>query len=490
MYEERRNNFSIANTIIQILFIVIFVFLLIWLFPTKSDVKKSLEGISFDDSSLKPLYDRIFIDNILMMKDAAKDYYTTERLPKNVGDSVSMTLGEMLDKNLIVPFTDSNGNQCDLEESYVKVTNNDEEYLMKVNLSCSDQENYILVHMGCYNYCKTDLCEKKETDVKTPVIYPSKPVVIPSVVVNNNNTTVNNNNTTINNNTTNNNTETPSNPTTPEQPTPDNPKPDTPTPDNPTPDNPTPDKPNTPAEKEYIYEYIKITNGSYTNWSSWSDWSETKKTGNSLREVQEKTIEYTVQEQQIIGYNTITYKDENKPIYGVKQVLLGISTQTVCDEYQYVTTSGTSNTSYGAWVSQGIVKLYNTPVNTATTRYIKISVGTETCGDCGAKVYTMYRKETRSITQTNTATESTYKCTKTVTNETPVYGTKTVITDYQTSTKKEPIYGVADVVKTKTYYRYRTRQVTEGKKSVKWSNYNDTSLLNNGYEYTGNKKEK
>lgn len=480
MYEERKENFSLKNIVIQVLFIAIFIFILMWLFPLKGDVQKalktqeSLNKISFDDSSLKPLYDRIFIDNILMMKDAAKDYYTTERLPKNVGDSVSMTLGDMLNKNLLVPFTDSNGKQCDLEESYVKVTNNDEEYLMKVNLKCSDQENYILVHMGCYNFCKTDLCETKTTDVSAPVIYPSNPVTIPTVIINNNNTIINNNNnTTIIN------------------PKPEDPKPPV--------DPDEPDKPNPPVDPEepdkptveYIYEYMKVENATYSNWSSWSDWSETKKSGTSLREVQEKTIEYTVPEKEIIGYNTITYKDENKPIYGVKQVVIGTSRETVCDEYQYITTTGANNTRYGTWQDAGIVTSPNTLHNTATTRYTLIWTGTyDNCDSCGNTPYKKYKVEKLTISPANTSIQSSYKCTKTTVIEKPVYATKLVITDYDTSTKKEPVYGITNVPKTRTYYRYRTRTVKDGNKIIKWSTYNDTSLLNNGYEYTGNKKQK
>ena len=42
---------------------------------------------------------------------------------------------------------------------------------------------------------------------------------------------------------------------------------------------------------------------------------------------------------------------------------------------------------------------------------------------------------------------------------------------------------------TTTYYSYRTRDIIKGYKDVKWSEYNDTKLLNSGYQYTGNKKE-
>ena len=123
MYNEN-SNFSIKNVIIQFLFVALFIFILIWLFPLKSDLNKlkTTTGSDINNKDLSVLVDRIFNENIIAMKDAAKSYYTTERLPKNVGDKVKMTLGEMLEKKIILPFTDKNGDTCDLEASYVEVT--------------------------------------------------------------------------------------------------------------------------------------------------------------------------------------------------------------------------------------------------------------------------------------------------------------------------------------------------------------------------------
>ena len=50
----------------------------------------------------------------------------------------------------------------------------EDEFVMKVNLKCSDQENYLLVYMGCYDYCQTAICEKNKADIKTPVLYSAK----------------------------------------------------------------------------------------------------------------------------------------------------------------------------------------------------------------------------------------------------------------------------------------------------------------------------
>ena len=573
-YEERKDKSSIKGVVIQILLMVMFIFILICLFPSKSDLDKLKTTQSV--SSLEPLYDRIFNDNIIAMKDAAKSYYTTPRLPKNVGDKVSMTLNEMLDKKIILPFVDREGNQCDLEESYVSITKEDEEFIMKVNLKCTNQENYLLVVMGCYNYCETGICEKNEEDIKSPTVNPSGPTtIIKETIVR----PIINNNIIINNNCES-----------------DNCKPgkyycqyvngkyygangdqvDKTTYDKeckleekyyckyvngiyygkngnivseetykkecenePTPtyickyvngiyygkngnvvneatykkeceNEPAPtyickyingiyygkngnvvNQATYEAEcttpKQYQCKYMKTTSSSYGAWSSWSDWSERRLSSSNLRQERYKTVTQQKQEKQLIGYKTVTYKDPNKPIYGQKQVLIGTRTEKECAEYGYIITSTgsvSSNVTYGAWTSAGLVKLYSTPTNTSTTRYTKISVGTETCGDCGAKLYTIYKKETRTVRKNSTTTNenSVYQCLRTVQHEVPVYGTQNVIIDYDTSTKREAVYGLVTVEKDITLYSYRTREIIGGKTDYKISNCNDTGLLNNGYQ--------
>ena len=149
-------SYHIKRFLIGFLLLVLLIFILLWLFPTKQGLKDTLT------ESLNPLYERIFQENIDTMKEVAISYYTTDRLPQKEGETKKLTLGEMLEMKLLLSIKDKNGNMCDSTKSYVEVTKMDKEYKMKVNLSCGDEEDYILVYLGCYNYCQTDVCEKKE----------------------------------------------------------------------------------------------------------------------------------------------------------------------------------------------------------------------------------------------------------------------------------------------------------------------------------------
>ena len=126
---EEKRGLTIKDILIRLVLIIVFIVLLILLFPMPD---------------LKPLNNQIFLDNIDRMKDVAKSYYTLERLPENINDSKKMTLREMIDNHYILPLMDSNGNYCDEDDSYVEITKLENEYIIKVNLSCTDKKDYII----------------------------------------------------------------------------------------------------------------------------------------------------------------------------------------------------------------------------------------------------------------------------------------------------------------------------------------------------------
>ena len=160
MYNTEKNpGFNVKDVIIKAIFLVLFILLLVWLFPKVPN--------------MKPFYSNVFRENIKYMQEAAESYYTTERLPKNVGDTAEMTLQDMIDKNLILPFVDEDGNSCDTKESYVEVKKNKNDYTLKVNLVCPNEENYVDKILGCYQYCEGDNC-KEENKPVTAIEYQFK----------------------------------------------------------------------------------------------------------------------------------------------------------------------------------------------------------------------------------------------------------------------------------------------------------------------------
>ena len=85
MYEERRNTLSFRDIILQLMLVILFVFVMIWLFPTKNYLKDNFVGkdelTSEIAMQLQSLYGRLYTDNVESMRDAAQGYFTNERLP-------------------------------------------------------------------------------------------------------------------------------------------------------------------------------------------------------------------------------------------------------------------------------------------------------------------------------------------------------------------------------------------------------------------------
>lgn len=156
MYEENQSTFKLKGVILKIMLILLVIFIIIWLFPTKDYVSNLI------NQKLGTSTEQVFNNNVNTMKNAALSYYTGSRLPQKNGDTAKLTLKEMLDENLLIEFTDSKGKKCNTKESYVEITKNKEDYKMKVNLVCSDKEAYIVSYIGLYDYCADGVCEKKK----------------------------------------------------------------------------------------------------------------------------------------------------------------------------------------------------------------------------------------------------------------------------------------------------------------------------------------
>ena len=466
MYEERRDKFSIKDIVIQVLFVAIFIFLLMWLFPMKKDVKNALKNLNIETANLQPLYDQIFNNNVQTMKEAAISYYTTPRLPEKIGDEKKMTLADMLKNNLILSFADSKGKQCDLLDSYVSITKMSDEYILKVNLKCSEQEDYILVHLGCYNYCDGGICEKKE---ETPTVNPTPtPTPKPNPVVN--------------------------------------------------------DK----YEYEYI-KVTDGKWGNWSNWSEWTknvitstDYRvvETKTETETTYKDETRTTTVpvygtkTVQtgtKQEAYTENINVTKYRTVPVYETKSVQTGTKQVPVYETKQVQT--GTKQEAYQttetvtkyrteryvvkneySWDCTNSCKTVSNPVygtrqvpyqtTETVTKYRTVPVYTTQKVQTGTKTEPVY--ETKRV-QTGVKQEA-YTDTETVTKyrTVPVYSTVTV----QTGTKEETTTVKVPVVIKVTYYRSKTREFISGTTDTKWStSQNDQSLLSKGYSLTGNSRK-
>ena len=199
MYTEDygKRGFPIRDFILKLILVVVFALLLVFLLPkvivpklntSSNNTSCNCKTTKCDMTGVNALSSQIFSDNLERMKNAAISYYTNERLPKEVGQSSQMTLKEMIEKHIITTLIDKNGKAVDQELSYVKITKLNDEYTLKINIKDSEKEDYIIVHLGCYNYCEANLCQKQTDNTVVPIkgskpqeYIPVRPIVTPSI---------------------------------------------------------------------------------------------------------------------------------------------------------------------------------------------------------------------------------------------------------------------------------------------------------------------
>lgn len=501
MYTEEfdRRQFPFRDFLLKVILVIIFVFLLVWLLP------KFITPSTKDMADISPLTSQVFGDNLEKMKNAAISYYTTERLPQTVGESHQMTLREMIANNLLIPFVDKNGKACDVDKSYVKITKEEQEYLLKVNLKCSDQEDYILVHLGCYNYCKSDVCERQATSVNQGATKPSSTVSISGNGNNNSSSNTANSNGSSNSSDSNSSNDNNSSNGGNGGQNSDNNKGNNPTP---------------PEDNTLVYEYAKTAGAKYSEWTKWSSW---QKNNDQLQAIECSDSDPTCLKQiKLLSRKEKLNETYSKPYKVARNEIryVGSYQEVACSEYNYLridettykTTTTTQYTSWenitsqtnqttGSWVFQGYVN--QAGADTATTKYKLVGADFSNCSTTCTSLPTFrYAKYTlasslSNVTAANSPSTSSLTsssgtksvhtsinavCSNVTTKNVPVYRTITV---YDIQYRDEPLYG------TVTYYSVKTRKVvSKGKTTTKWSSYNDTSLLNNGYHYTGNTKKK
>ncbi len=155
---------SVIKKGIVILIIALIIFLFIWLFTrnNKNDVdvqyKEDNNSNISETITNTDAYSKEFIDGYRYFHDTAKEYFLISELPSN-GQTLKYTLQELVDKGLILPFAYKNGEPCDLEASYVTVTNENGKYNMTTTLVCGREVAKTTEELGCNQLCIKGNCD-------------------------------------------------------------------------------------------------------------------------------------------------------------------------------------------------------------------------------------------------------------------------------------------------------------------------------------------
>lgn len=98
---------------------------------------------------------KVLDSNINNIKNAMINFYNPSNLPHNIGDSNSLILDELIEKEVIKEIKDSKNKSCDSLNSYVIITKTDDiDYRLKIYLSCKKEEKTKEYDLICFDTCQ------------------------------------------------------------------------------------------------------------------------------------------------------------------------------------------------------------------------------------------------------------------------------------------------------------------------------------------------
>lgn len=148
MEDEKKINW--LSLFIKIVISFAFILIIVWL------VSKLINRNKLSDT---------FKNNINNMETVAVKYFKDIDLPTKQGESIKVTLGEMIEKELIVSVKTSEGGKCDTKDSYSKITRKKDNYEVETRLECGKEENTITRKFS-FNDCKNCTTDTKNNNTK------------------------------------------------------------------------------------------------------------------------------------------------------------------------------------------------------------------------------------------------------------------------------------------------------------------------------------
>jgi len=105
---------------------------------------------------------QLFNANLESLKQAGENYFDYKNYPSE-GQTVMVTLGELVSNGDISELYDEKGNVCSRENSYVAVTNEDGQYKLKATLACGNTTDFKVDTIGCE--CEENVCTQNKEEV-------------------------------------------------------------------------------------------------------------------------------------------------------------------------------------------------------------------------------------------------------------------------------------------------------------------------------------
>ena len=150
MYEER-SSFDWKGLFLKVIIAFLIVLIAFKAYSTlKGNNNNKVDSNTKTETIAKSKTSSTFTANLEKLKKAGESYFTNnkDQLPTVEGNTVMVTLKDLINSGEITELVDEDGKNCDGESTYVSATLDGKDVKIKANLVCGDAFSYALVHMG------------------------------------------------------------------------------------------------------------------------------------------------------------------------------------------------------------------------------------------------------------------------------------------------------------------------------------------------------
>lgn len=158
MYEENENKIEwgpILKKIGMLLAVVLVIFLIVTGI-SKCTKKDDVQPENPVNISLEEQLDEL--------ERATLEYLTSENLPTELNASKTIRLKILVNKGIVTGITDGENNRCDVNESYSEVTRLENNYAVKMSLTCGKNKASRVIYVGCFERCNGSVCKGEELE--------------------------------------------------------------------------------------------------------------------------------------------------------------------------------------------------------------------------------------------------------------------------------------------------------------------------------------
>lgn len=157
MYDEKEthsSNIQWGNILRRVVKFVVLIIIVVLIFSLVTRCTRAVNSVKKKNSDVKTSLNT----QLLKMQNATISYATKENLPSATYTSKTIRLKELEDHGKIKNLKDSKGNVCSVSNSYSRITKLENNYMVRMYLTCGKNTGSKTFYIGCFDECGGKVC--------------------------------------------------------------------------------------------------------------------------------------------------------------------------------------------------------------------------------------------------------------------------------------------------------------------------------------------